>query len=101
MRRLLCKLTWIALWNVNVISTDSNSGIQCKFSSTIYRAKGLSTTKAFCNANLVYDHEAHTFKHPEPDLEALIDGANDNFCATLNAMITKLLLFLGPTGEEP
>ena len=56
-----------------MISRDRNSGIQCKFSGIIYRAKGLPTTKALCNANLECDHEAQTFKHPEPDLEALND----------------------------
>ena len=69
----LLHLTWIVLWNVNVISRDSNFGIQCQFSGIIYRVKGLPATKALCNASLEYDHDAQTFKHPEPELEALSD----------------------------
>ena len=68
----LCyKLTWIALLRVNVISRDKNSSIQCQLDGIIYRSKVFSTTKALCNANLEYDHEAQTFKNPEPELEAL------------------------------
>ena len=64
------------------ISRDSNSGTQCQFSGIIYRANCLPTAKAPCNANLEYDHEAQTFKYPEPDLEALNNKALGNVSIT-------------------
>ena len=73
MRPLCYKLTWIALWIVNAISRDSNSGSKCKCRVIIYRAKVLPIAKAYCNANLEYDHKAQCFKHTEPDLETLND----------------------------
>ena len=109
-----------------MINRDSNSGIQYQFSGTIYRAEDLPTAKGLCNANLEYGHEAQTFKHSEPDLEALNDKVSVSVTVTgvelhrlqfeglrvamtilvenlmyLWNLVAQLLVFLGPAGEEP